>query len=90
MSERPLNEWSTYPVNSVDETIEVRSRLLEKGSELAAFMNFEGHYYFNFVDANFIKTQNLDTREVVEFFDCTVSQKFMDEVLEELKQIQGL
>ena len=89
ISEAPLVEWNIFYVHSAEEMVEVRGRLIDNGSDLAGFIYFEGHYNFYYVDANFVKSQNIDSGEIVAFSDYTIQMFDITKVVEELRQLQG-
>lgn len=89
ISEAPLAEWNKFYVNSPEEMMEVRGHLIDNGSDLAGFIYFEGHYNFYYVDANFLKSQNTETGEIVAFYDYRLQTYDLTKVVAELRQLQG-
>lgn len=89
MSDNPMAEWNVVYVDSVEEMMDERLRLMKKNSNFAGFIKYEGHYNFYYVDSNFVKSQNVENGEIVAFSDLTVKTFDIAKVVEELRQLQG-
>jgi hypothetical protein len=89
MSNQPMNQWKLIYVFSHHEMENVRTRLSDTPHGFAGFMNYEGNYYFYFLNNELFKTQILDTREIIEYNDKTFSEIDLNKVIAELRQLQG-